>query len=189
MGILNRWRQFGRRYFWPHLLLGMVAAGFSMPLLPGGGQEMLHQADSGASLSRQSAFQVGFSQLARLKDVPCRPAYAVDYWHQHAIRTVIRHLSIAWAPAPEAVAHATRAASGAAYHVWPVAKSRSAAAGAGAPAASNGPCRLHRPPQRHPSGPAAENTRRPVCGHLTLKDRNFPANDFLAADGRGRDEM
>lgn len=106
MGILNRWRQFGRRYFWSHLLLGMVAAGFGVPLLSGGAQDMLHQADSCASLSRQSVFQAGFSQLARLKDVPRRPAYAVDYWHQHAIRTVIRHLSIAWVPAPvpEAVA-------------------------------------------------------------------------------------
>ncbi|BAE73731.1 Secretion monitor precursor [Sodalis glossinidius str. 'morsitans'] len=106
MGILNRWRQIGRRYFWPHLLLGIVAAGFGVPLLPGGGQEMLYQADNCPSLSRQSAFQAGFSQLARLKDVPCRTTYAVDYWHQHAIRTVIRHLSIAWAPAPlpEAVA-------------------------------------------------------------------------------------
>lgn len=100
MGILNRWRQIGRRYFWPHLLLGMVAAGFGVPLLPSVGQDMLHQVDNCPSLSRQSAFQAGFSQLARLKDVPRRPTYAVDYWHQHAIRTVICHLSIAWAPAP-----------------------------------------------------------------------------------------
>ncbi|RLR17572.1 secA regulator SecM, partial [Sodalis-like symbiont of Bactericera trigonica] len=105
MGILNRWRQIGRRYFWPHLLLGMFAASFGVPVLPGVGQAMLHKADSCPSLSRQSAFQAGFSQLARLKDVPRRPTYAVDYWHQHAIRTVIRHLSIAWAPAPLRVQH------------------------------------------------------------------------------------
>lgn len=107
MGIFNRWRQLGRRYFWPHLLLGMVAAGFGVPFLPGSGQEMLHQADTLATLSRQNAIHIGFSQLARLKEVQRRPSFAVDYWHQHAIRTVIRHLSIAWVPQPLPSAEAT----------------------------------------------------------------------------------
>lgn len=105
MGILICWRQIGRRYFWPHLLLGIVPAGFGVPLLPVGSQEMLHQADNFPSLGRKSVFQAGVSQPAQLKDVPRHPNYALDYWHQYTIRTVIRHLSIALpaAPLPEAV--------------------------------------------------------------------------------------
>lgn len=99
MGILNRWRQFGRRYFWPHLLLGMVAAGFGVPYALNSGQEQAHLANTLPSLSRQNAYNAGFTHLALLKDAQRRPSFMVDYWHQHAIRTVIRHLSIAWVPA------------------------------------------------------------------------------------------
>jgi len=98
MGILNRWRQFGRRYFWPHLLLGMVAAGFGVPYMLNNGQEQAHLTNSLPSLSRQNAFSAGFDRLALLKEAQRRPSFSVDYWHQHAIRTVIRHLSVAWAP-------------------------------------------------------------------------------------------
>ena len=95
MGILNRWRQFGRRYFWPHLLLGMVAASLGLPTSLNESSEHASASNATASISRQNPVAFSLTELASLKEVHRRTSFGIDYWHQHAIRTVIRHLSFA----------------------------------------------------------------------------------------------
>ncbi|WJV53294.1 secA translation cis-regulator SecM [Pectobacteriaceae bacterium CE90] len=95
IGILNRWRQFGRRYFWPHLLLGMVAASLGLPNSLGESQNPSSLSNSSSAISRQNSVSFDFTDLVALKDSHRRSSFSVDYWHRHAIRTVIRHLSFA----------------------------------------------------------------------------------------------
>ncbi|PPC62349.1 secA regulator SecM [Pantoea sp. ICBG 1758] len=101
IGLFSRWRQLGRRYFWPHLLLGMVAASLGLPACA-------QNAEPSASDSPVSSLFTGnvvhFDHLIRLQESARRPGANVDYWHQHAIRTVIRHLSFSLSPATEAEA-------------------------------------------------------------------------------------
>ncbi|WP_199756177.1 secA translation cis-regulator SecM [Candidatus Pantoea deserta] len=99
IGLFLRWRQLGRRYFWPHLLLGMVAASLGLPVCAQGAEL------NASSESPSSSLFVGngarFDHLIRLQESVRRPSFTVDYWHQHAIRTVIRHLSFTLAPQAE----------------------------------------------------------------------------------------
>jgi secretion monitor len=98
--LLLRWRQLGRRYFWPHLLLGMVAASLGLPACAQSSELNASSESPASSLFIGNAAR--FDHLIRLQEAARRPNFTVDYWHQHAIRTVIRHLSFTLTPQTQA---------------------------------------------------------------------------------------
>ncbi|ARU96251.1 secA translation cis-regulator SecM [Tatumella citrea] len=92
IGLFSRWRQLGMRYFWPHLLLGMVAASLGLPVA----NAQALESGNGADVPANTLFigtAAPFENLLRIRSTVRRPGVNVDYWHQHAIRVVIRHLS------------------------------------------------------------------------------------------------
>lgn len=97
MSIISFWRQFGRRYFWSHLLLGMVAAGIGIPSLLSTHAENSQQTDTPSSQNRQSQALIAFDNLFLRQSVQ-NPAssFTFNYWQQHAVKNVIKQLSFAF---------------------------------------------------------------------------------------------
>ncbi|CDL87795.1 secA translation cis-regulator SecM [Xenorhabdus cabanillasii] len=96
MSILNLWRQFGRRYFWSHLLLGMVATGIGVPpALASVTENILHTNTSSAQRKHNQVLS-SFEHLFQLQNSRCQPSNYLNYWQQHAVRNVIRRLSFAF---------------------------------------------------------------------------------------------
>lgn len=94
--LLTRWRQFGRRYFWQRLLLGMVAASLGLPAFSSSAAPAVSsRADAG---NHDQAPGVNFTRQA-LPQVNWRPVTVAGYyWRHHAMHVAMHHLSFALLP-------------------------------------------------------------------------------------------
>ena len=99
MGILNFWRHLGRRYFWSHLLLGVVATGVGLPTILNALSQSQQTQINSTPVNRQSqavnAFDNLFAQQSSQRS-SSSSSYSVNYWQQHAVRNVIRQLTFAF---------------------------------------------------------------------------------------------
>jgi len=78
----------------------MVAASFGLPACAQSSELNASSESPASSLFLGNATR--FDHLIRLQEASRRPSFSVDYWHQHAIRTVIRHLSFTLSPQAQA---------------------------------------------------------------------------------------
>lgn len=99
MGILNFWRQLGRKYFWSHLLLGVVATGVGLPTILNALSESQLTQVSSSPANRQNQAVNAFDNLFAQQNSQrssSSSSYSVNYWQQHAVRNVIRQLTFAF---------------------------------------------------------------------------------------------
>nr|WP_159565288.1 secA translation cis-regulator SecM [Budvicia diplopodorum] len=106
MGILNRWRQFGRRYFWPHLLLGVVAASISAPAHLNGLPQQVSLSTAVLNVNNINSAVPGVGQLVLLSQINNRPLQNLNPWQQFAIRNYLTRLAVTFPqdePTPDTI--------------------------------------------------------------------------------------
>lgn len=96
MGILNRWRQFGRRYFWSHLLLGVVAANIGAPISLNGLPQQISLSTAFANINRISPAVPGIGALSLSNEVNSRPLQNLNSWQHFAIRNYLTRLAVSF---------------------------------------------------------------------------------------------
>ncbi|SQI42506.1 Secretion monitor precursor [Leminorella richardii] len=93
MGILNRWRQFGRRYFWPHLLFGVVAASVGAPVNLDGLPQQVSLSTAFSQLDANNTAVPGMGQLALFHTADPRPLQNLNSWQRFALRNYLTRLA------------------------------------------------------------------------------------------------
>lgn len=76
----------------------MVAASLGLPTLNNNADHGSSTKTAATANSSARSLLVEASSFVRIQESVRRPSFSIDYWHQHAIRTVIRHLSFAMTP-------------------------------------------------------------------------------------------
>ncbi|MDR0805704.1 MAG: secA translation cis-regulator SecM [Enterobacteriaceae bacterium] len=94
MGILNRWRQFGRRYFWSHLLLGVVAASIGAPVNLNGLPQQVSLSTTFTNVDQNNSAVPGVGQLVLSGETNSRPLQNLNTWQQFAIRNYLTRLAV-----------------------------------------------------------------------------------------------
>ncbi|WP_185955844.1 secA translation cis-regulator SecM [Limnobaculum zhutongyuii] len=96
MGILNRWRQFGMRYFWPHLLLGVVAASIGAPASLNGLPQQVSLSAAFSNVNPINPAVPGVGQLALSSEINTRPLQNLNPWQHFAIRNYLTRLAVSF---------------------------------------------------------------------------------------------